>query len=264
MQSTWRSIVRHRHFVPAAIIGEFRSRVVRSKIGALWFVLQPLAMALIYLVVLSEVLSARLGGTDRPGAYAVYLLAGITAWGLFGEILNRCLTMFLEYANTMKKIAFPKVFLPVVVLGSALINNLLLMVAVTCIIAFYGFFPNQDWLAIFPAMGVTILLAFGLGIFLGVLNVFARDVSQVMTVVMNVWFWLTPIVYAKSMVSQPVQNIIDLNPMTPIVNVYQSVIVGSAHPDLDSLLYPLILASCLMVASSVVFWRATPELVDAL
>ena len=221
-------------------------------------------MALIYVVVLSEVLSAKLGGIEKPGAYAVYLLAGITAWGLFAEILNRSLSMFLEYANTMKKIAFPKIFLPVVVLGGALINNGLLVLAVASIIALYGFYPSFDWFAILAAMFVTILLAFGLGIFLGVLNVFARDVSQVMLVVMNVWFWLTPIVYAKSMVSLPVQNLIDLNPMTPVVAIYQDVIVGSAPPDFVALLYPLALGACFMFASSVVFWRATPELVDAL
>lgn len=264
MSPVLRSIWSHRHFVPAAIAGEFRSRIVRSKIGALWFVLQPLAMALIYVIVLSEVLSAKLGGVEKPGAYAVYLLAGITAWGLFAEILNRCLSMFLEYANTLKKIAFPKVFLPVVVLGSALINNGLLMMAVTVIITFYGFYPSLDWLAIIAAMVVTIFLAFGLGIFLGVLNVFARDVSQVMLVVMNVWFWLTPIVYAKSMVSLPVQQAINLNPMTPVVEIYQNAIVGNAAPDLVSLLFPLFVGCCLMLASGIVFWRATPELVDAL
>ncbi len=260
MQSLWR----HRHFVPAAIRGEFKSRVARSKIGTIWFVLQPLAMALIYVVVLSEVLGAKLGGANKPGSYAVYLLAGMAAWGLFAEILNRCLSVFIEYGNTMKKIAFPKIFLPMVVLGSSLLNNILLMMAVTGIIALYAFYPNAHWPSILVAAGTSILLAFGFGILLGIINVFTRDVGQVMMVVMNLWFWLTPIVYSPEMVNDTLAALLQFNPMTPVVAVYQDAIARGVQPDLTNLAYPAILGGVMVCISMLAFWRSNGEIVDAL
>lgn len=264
MFSFIKSLWRHRHFVPAAIRGEFKSRVARSKIGAAWFVLQPLAMASIYIVVLSEVLGAKLGDVAKPGAYGVYLLAGITAWGLFSEILNRSLSVFIEYGNTMKKIAFPKIFLPMVVLGGSLITNLLLMLVVTAIFALYAFYPSAHWFGIFAAAGTSILLAFGFGILLGIINVFTRDVGQVMTVVMNIWFWLTPIVYAPSMVNDTIGTLLQYNPMTPVVMAYQDAIVRGIEPDLNSLQYPAILGLVMVCVSMFAFWRSNGEIVDAL
>jgi lipopolysaccharide transport system permease protein len=255
---------RQRHFVPAAISGEFRSRVVRSKIGTLWFVLHPLAMALVYVLILSEVLGAKLGGVEKPGAYAVYLLAGMAGWSLFMEVLNRSLTVFIEYGNAMKKINFPKIFLPLVVVGGALVNNLLLLGAVIFIIAFYGFFPSIHWLGLILAAGCSIFLALGLGLVLGIFNIFTRDVGQVMLVVTNVWFWMTPVVYSKSMISGASARVIDLNPLTPVVEAYQDAIVHNRWPDVASLGYPALLAAVAMLVSTIVFWRASPEIVDAL
>lgn len=260
MKALWRN----RHFVPAAITGEFKSRVTRSKIGALWFVLHPLAIALIYVLVLSEVLGAKLGGVDAVGSYAVYLLAGILAWALFAEILTRCITLFIDYGSALKKISFPKVYLPIVVFGSALINNLLLAAAIACIIAFYGFFPNFDWTALLAGMAVIALLGFGLGIFLGVLNIFSRDVGQIMVIVTNLWFWLTPIVYVRGTLNPVTDALLGLNPMSPVVAIYQEVIVFGNSPDYSTLLYPTIVGIVMVLVSLVVFWRANSELVDAL
>lgn len=267
VSSMFRSLVlfwKNRHFVPAAIAGEFRSRVTRSKIGALWFVLHPLAMALIYVLVLSEVLGAKIGGVDHVGSYAVYLLAGILAWALFSEVLTRCLTLFIDYSSAIKKINFPKVYLPIVVLGSALINNFLLAIAIGCIIAFYGFLPSQVWFGILAGMAVILLLGFGIGILLGVLNTFSRDVGQVMLIVTNLWFWLTPIVYVRGALNPTTDALLELNPMTPVVAIYQQVIVFGASPDFGALIYPAVVGAVLFVVSLFIFWRARGELVDAL
>lgn len=264
MFSFFKSLWVQRHFVPAAITGEFKSRVARSKIGTLWFVLHPLAMSLVYVLVLSEVLGAKIGGVDKDGSYAVFLLSGIVAWTLFTEILNRCMTMFIEYANVMKKISFPKIYLPCVVFGASLLNNFLLALTVATIIAFYGFFPTEHWLGIFAGAGTAVLLGFGLGILLGVLNIFSRDVGQVMLVVTNLWFWLTPIVYARGVLDPTVDALLDLNPMTAVVGLYQNIIVVGAAPDYSVLTYPAILGAVLLLVSLIVFWRASSELVDAL
>lgn len=254
----------YRHFIVAAVRGEFKSRVARSRIGMLWFVLHPLAMALIYVLILSEVLGAKLGNIDKTGGYAVYLLAGVAVWTLFSEILNRCIGIFIEYSSALKKINFPRICLPFIVIGGAVITHLILLIAIMAIIAFFGFYPTYNWIFLIPVLLIAVILAAGLGILLGVMNVFARDVAQVMQVIMNMWFWLTPIVYTLDIVPESIRAYIYINPATSIVSGYQQVIVYEQMPDWQSLAYPASLAVILFALSLFVFRRAAPELVDAL
>lgn len=261
----FRAVWAYRNFILAAIKGELKGRFARSKIGAAWFILQPLATALILALVLSEVLAAKLPGVSTKGAYAAYLLAGTTAWGLFAEICNRCTGVFIEFASPMKKIAFPRLCLPVIVGGTALLNHAILLVVVAAICTvFLGIFPGIAWIALLPGMLLILVFAFGLGVLLGIINVFVRDVGTVFGILLQLWFWLTPIVYPASIVPESFRWIAEANPMTPIIAIYQNVILLNEFPDWSSLLYPGIVAAALFSLSFTVFKRASPDLVDAL
>ncbi|MDQ2972514.1 MAG: ABC transporter permease, partial [Pseudomonadota bacterium] len=113
---------RYRHFILSAIWNDLRTRFTRSRLGALWLILQPLAQSAIYALILSRVLAARLPGINNKYAYVIYLLAGMLAWSLFAEVVMRCLTIYVDNGNLMKKIVFPRMCLPLVVSGSALVN----------------------------------------------------------------------------------------------------------------------------------------------
>ena len=90
-------------------------------------IVNPLINAAIFALVLAEVMSAKLPGmTNDKFGYALYLMAGMLAWSLFSEVVSRSVTIFVENANLLKKLVFPRICLPLTVIGSALINNLLL------------------------------------------------------------------------------------------------------------------------------------------
>ena len=193
---------RHRYFILSSIRGEFMARYARSRLGLLWSVLNPLAQATIYAVVLAGIIGAKLGGVAGSAAYPIYLMAGLAAWGLFSEIVNRCLTIFIEYSGPLKKIAFPRLCLPIIVLGGALVNHALLLLAIAVVFVFFGELPGLAWLVLPLGAALIAMFAFGLGVMLGMFNVFSRDVGQVMSVVLQMWFWLTPIVYTNDMLNQ--------------------------------------------------------------
>lgn len=264
MRALLNAVWRFRLFILSSIKAELRSRFARSKLGAMWFILHPLAQAAIFALVLTEVLGAKLQGVDTKGAYAIYLLAGMAAWGLFSEILNRCIGIFIEYGSTMKKISFPRICLPLIVWGAALVNHLLLLLAIVIVLAFFGRSPTIAWIALLPGMLLISMLAFGLGLLLGTFNVFSRDVAQVMSVVVQIWFWLTPIVYPLEAVPPALKAFIALNPIAPLVGVYQQVLMYERWPDPATLIIPFSLALCLFVLAFVVFQRASSEIVDAL
>ena len=192
MSSVLRSIWSYRFFILSSIKNDLRARFTRSKLGGLWMVIHPLAQVLIFALILSEVLSAKLPGVDNKYAYALYLMAGMLFWTLFAETIQRCLTLFIDNANLMKKMAFPRLCLPIIAAGTMLVNNVLLCAAIFGVFAALGHFPDANviWLPVLVLM--TLALAMSLGTLLGVINVFMRDLGQVIPVVLNALFWLTP------------------------------------------------------------------------
>jgi lipopolysaccharide transport system permease protein len=264
MSTTLLELWQARHFIKNSIRNEFISRVVRSRLGLFWIILYPLAQVVIYAFVLSIIMAAKLPGLNSIYAYPIYLTAGILAWTLFTEILSRCLNIFIENGNLLKKMVFPRLALPTIVCGSALLNNTVLLASVLVIFALLGHIPSAQilWLP-----GLTLLLmslALGLGLSLGILNVFFRDIGQVVAIILQFGFWLTPIVYSIELVSEKYRHLLYLNPMTGIVHAYQSILVYGRAPDLSILIYPIIFAAAALSISAVLYHRAMDEVVDVL
>jgi lipopolysaccharide transport system permease protein len=254
----------YRSFIVTSIKNEFAARFARSKLGGLWMIIHPLAQVAIYALILSNVLGARLPGIDNKYAYALYLISGILAWNLFSEIVGRCLTVFIEQGNLMKKMRFPRIALPVIVLGSCLLNNLLLFAAVLIIFAVLGHAPNIQMLWLLPLTIAVVALGIGIGLVLGVLNVFLRDIGQVVPIILQVWFWFTPIVYSVNIVPEYLKGTLVLNPMFSIVNAYHNVMVYKLPPDIGQVAVTFVLAGALMVLGLFLFRRASAEMVDSL
>ncbi|WP_120994225.1 ABC transporter permease [Stutzerimonas urumqiensis] len=255
---------RARHFIRTSIRNEFVSRVVRSRLGFLWIVLYPLAQVAIYAFVLSIVMAAKLPGLTTAYAYPIYLTAGILAWSLFAEIVSRSLNLYIENGNLLKKVVFPKLALPAIMTGSALLNNLLLLAAVLVIFAFLGHLPGAAivWLPIL--MALLLVLALGVGLLLGLLNVFIRDIGQIVSIVLQFGFWLTPIVYNLELLSERYRHLLYLNPLTGIVQGYQDVLLYRQAPDLGVLIYPATCAAVSVVLAVWVYRRGIDDVVDVL
>jgi lipopolysaccharide transport system permease protein len=258
------AVWRYRYFILSSIKNDLRSRFARSKLGALWMILQPLAQVAIYALVLSEVLATKLPGMTTAYAYPIYLMAGMVAWALFSELMLRSLTMFVENANIMKKIMFPRVCLPIITLGSALVNNFLLLLATVGIFALLGHWPNANMLWLPVLLAVTSVLGMGLGLILGIMNVFVRDVAQVVGVVLQLWFWLTPVVYMASVIPSRYQVYFRSNPMYHVVTAYQDVMLYGRAPALGNLAIIATVSLVLLGLSLILFRRAAPEMVDVL
>lgn len=255
---------RYRHFIWTSIRNEFLSRIVGSRLGLVWIVLHPLSQVLMYALVLSAVISARLPGIDGKFGYAAFLTAGILAWSLFSEILTRCLNMYIDNANLLKKIVFPRICLPFIITGSSILNNLLLFVAIIAVFAAIGHIPGSAivWLPLLVFLNVA--LAAGLGLLLGVINVFVRDVSQAVTVALQFGFWLTPIIYSPAIIPESYRHLLGLNPLYYIVTGYQNALIFNTAPSLRGLLVVAVLSAVLLICAFDLFRRAGPDMVDML
>ena len=226
--------------------------------------LNPLSMILVYTVIFSTIMRARLPGVDDGLAYSVYLCAGLLTWGLFAEITTRSQSMFLENANLLKKISFPRICLPVIVLLNAGINFAIILGLFLGFLLISGRLPGMALLALVPLLVLQVTFAAGLGMILGVLNVFFRDVGQFFGICLQFWFWLTPIVYPLSILPPGIQRFIELNPMTALMNSYQNLFLYNQWPDWSSLV-PLLVIGLLFCGMALrLFRQRVGEMVDEL
>lgn len=258
------AIWHYRHFILTSIRNDLRTRFARSKLGATWAILQPLAQGAIYALVLGRVLGSHIQGTSNRYAYVIYLLAGLLGWTLFAELITRCLTIFVDNASLLKKMVFPRICLPLIVSGSCLLNNLFLLIATLAIFVAVGNYPGWMWLWLPILIIITLLFGLALGLILGVLNVFVRDVAQVMSVVMQLWFWLTPIVYAINILSGHFAVVLRFNPMYAICSSYQQVLLWGQLPHLKTLGAIVMVSLILLAVGMSLFRRASPDMVDVL
>jgi lipopolysaccharide transport system permease protein len=254
----------YRGFIRGSIQREFQSKYRNSLLGAGWTIINPLAMILVYTVIFSQVMSAKLPGSDIPFGYSIYLCAGVITWGLFAEIISRSQSMFLDNANMLKKLSFPRVTLPLIVVLNATLNFAITLGLFLVFMVLSGNFPGWAMLAVIPLLVIQIIFASGLGMVLGVLNVFFRDVGQFFGIFLQFWFWLTPIVYPANILPEGFKALMVYNPMYPLIKSYQGIFVQGLWPNWVQLLSPMFLGVLLCYLGLKLFQRHAGDMVDEL
>ncbi|MCG2583622.1 ABC transporter permease [Massilia sp. TS11] len=254
----------YRGFILGSVRREFQLKYGNAILGASWSVLSPLAMILVYTLIFSQVMQNRLPGAAGPFAYSIYLCAGTLTWGLFSEITGRAQTMFLEQGNLLKKINFPRICLPIIIILNALLNFTIIFGLFLGFLVLTGSFPGWIALAMLPVLLIQVLFAIGLGMILGVLNVFFRDVGQFFQIFVQFWFWFTPIVYPATILPPAVHDLLAYNPMFALTVAYQTIFVKATAPVWSTLLYPAGLALVLCLLGLHLFRKRSGEMVDEL
>lgn len=224
----------HRELIWQFTKREVLARYKGSALGVLWSFITPLLMLTIYTFVFSVIFKARWGNELSDSSqigFALTLFTGLIAFTVFGECVSKAPGLIVQNPNYVKKVVFPLEILPVSALGSALINSLfsLAILVTVALIANH----TVPWTLVFlPLMYLPlILLCLGLSWFLASLGVFVRDVGQFMGLVVQVLFFMTPIVYPTSRIPTDFQFILNLNPLTFIVNHFRRVILWGQVPD---------------------------------
>lgn len=259
-----KALWQYRYFVLSSIRNDLLARFSRSSLGGLWIILNPLAQVAIYALIFSNVLSAKIEGIDNSYSFAIYLTAGTLAWSLFSEIILRCLNLFIVHGNLMKKVMFPKVVLPSVVVGTSVLDNLMLFLATLACFVAIGHLPTMQLVWLPVLMLVTVMLAVGCGLVLGILNVFIRDIGQVVPIVLQIGFWFTPIVYPVAIIPESYRHFLFFNPMYAIVKGYQDVLVYGVAPQLVQVAVTAGVSVVLLGFGFFLFQRASEEIVDLL
>src|SRR4029453_16986329 len=253
-----------RGFIGASVKRDFVSRYLGTQLGWFWAVAQPLAMILIYTLIFAEIMKPALPGQESRFAYSIYLCAGILLWQLFSELIIRSVGVFVHNGGLLKKVNLPKLALPIIVALSGLSSFAVVSALFLAFLVSIGSFPWPAILAMVPVVVLVVALAMGLGVLLGTINVFYRDVEQSTSMVLQFWFWLTPIVYPGRAVPEAFAAVLAWNPFWPIVSFAQTVLLENQVPDWSSLAYPTLVAAAFLLLGFVAFRRLSGEIVDEL
>ena len=253
-----------RGFILSSVKRNFVSRYLGTHLGFFWAIAQPLAMILIYTLVFAELMKPVLPGHESKYAYSVYLCAGILTWQLFSDLLNRSVGIFVQNAGLLKKVNIPKLALPIIVALSGLSNFAVILALFLLFLVVIGSFPINAVVALAPVLVLVVAFALGLGVLLGTINVFYRDVEQVTAMLLQFWFWLTPIVYPARALPEFLASALAWNPMVPIVAFVQTIFLDNRIPPFATLAYPAMIASGLLVLGLMSFRSLSGEIVDEL
>jgi lipopolysaccharide transport system permease protein len=259
-----RALWEYRALVASLVQRDFRLRSARALWGNAWLAIHAAAQILIYTVIFSEVMQARLPGAGDRLSYGLYVCVGLITWSYFSEILVRSQTLFLQHADLLKTLRFPRATLPAALFVGATLNFAVVAGIFLVVLLATDRWPGIALLGAVPLLAIQGLLALALGVLTGTVNVFFRDVGNAMSVLLQFWFWLTPIVYPIGIVPEPVRSWLALNPLFPIVSGYQSIVLEQTLPDWAGAALALAVGLVLAGAAWSVFRALSPDLVEEL
>jgi len=235
---------------------DLAARFAGSTLGRAWAIAQPLGLILTFWFVFSTLIPMRAAGGQT--SYIHFLVAGLIPWLAIAEGLNRSATCILDNSAMVKRMAFSTELLVVVPNASAVLLELIaLLIALAFTIASAGV-SHYLWL-----LPVALLLQFGLqlgiGWMLAVMQVFFRDLAQVLSFGLTIVFYLSPILYPPS---ARFETVFMWNPMTPLAGLFRSAMLGLPLPSASSIVFLLVVVASVLAFGLLVFRRAEATLAD--
>ncbi len=259
--SVARNFFLFRHILWQMVLRDIQGRFAGSIGGLLWNFIHPILMFTTYIIVFVYIFKLRVASHGGAGASAIYIMAGLFPWMIMSEGFMRGTMSLADNANLIKKTSFPIEILPVKsVLAALLTNGIALVLLALYKIIFIGSF------GIILALPVVILLQLfftaGIVFLTSTLSVFFRDVIQLMQVIVNFWAYLTPMLYTMAMLPGWAQKLMVLNPLYPIVAIYQSLLVGNSLPGWNIIVLALFWTSLFFLAGAFIFTKLKYEFAD--
>jgi lipopolysaccharide transport system permease protein len=201
---------------------DIKVRYKQTALGAMWAVLQPLLMMVIFSIFLGAY--AHVPSDGRP--YPLFALAGLVPWTLFSQSLNGASSSLVDNANLVSKVYFPRFILPLAPCGAFLLDFLISLVVLFVAMFAYGVPLTPSALSIVPMTICILLAAFGAGLWLAALNVRYRDVRHAVPFLLQAWLFATPVAYPSTLVPAHLRWAVALNPAAGAIDWFRSALLG--------------------------------------
>ena len=255
------NLYKHRGYIWRTAWSEIRTRYAGAGLGVVWNIIQPLAMILIFTLVFARIFTRQ---ESKGVPYPVFLCSGLLPWSAFAECINRGTHSFIHNAAYLRKLPIPEqIFMAQAALTTAI--NLALSFTILIVVAIVlGDYPSWHWLLLPIPMALLIGMGFGIGMLLGTLNAFIRDVGQLVPLLIQMGFWLYPVCYPVDALPEWARAALPFNPIYPYMESIRALFLDRTLP--PSSLWAGMLGWTLVwsAAGYVVLRRLRPELRDVI
>jgi len=255
--------IKFKDLVAEFVKSDLKARYAGSALGLYWSIVNPILLLIIYTLVFSVILGVRFKGNPNLHNYSLYLFCGLLPWIAFQESITSSVGVLTKNANLIRNVVFPLKTLHTSIVISALISELIGI----AILLLFRLIMTGSIGHLSPLLVIIIffqfLLTMGFSLFLSALNVFFRDVSPLMTPIIRMWMYLTPIFFPITIVPAKVRIIIYLNPMTSLVTAYRDVLLNDKLPGAD-FIYFMIFSVGMFIFGYKFFTKNHMKLVDLL
>jgi lipopolysaccharide transport system permease protein len=264
MKALFSNILSGRYILRTMVIKDIKSRYAGSLFGPLWIIATPLYQILLYTFLFSVILRMRFEEGTGTSSFVVYLLAGLIPWLFFAEATTRGISTFIDNAHIIKKVKFPVEVCVATAIISSAVTFIIYMVFYLIMLIAMGILNYQTIpLFILPII-IEILLIAGLSFGLGSIAVFFRDITQAIPMILNLVFFLTPIVYPASAIPAKLKWLFNVNPFYFIVEMTRNVLVRGKIPDSASVIYPSVFSLVIFFTGYYIFNRTKEAFKDIL
>ncbi len=253
---TLKDLYYYRELLKSNIKKDLRGKYKKSILGFLWTLINPLLTVLIYAIIFPHIMKNH---TDN---YWLFLLCGMFAWNWFIACIHQGVVSITNNEYLLKKVKFPAIILPLSIVTSELINYLITcLIILSCLIIFN---VGISWHLIFLPLIVLVQYLFTLGIvfLISALNKYAKDIENISIFVVNLLFYLTPILYTVNSFPNWRLIIFKLNVFTYLINSYRDVFFYHQIPDLQALIIILIISLIFTIISYVIFNKLSKKFAE--
>lgn len=236
------------------------ARYSQATLGILWIILLPLSTSLVLAFVFSRFL--RVGVTVGDVPFVTFFLAALVPWTLFQQGMLKGISSILNQIGLINQVYFPREILVLIALGEALVDVFFMFAAMLVINGVSGVWPT--WLYLYLPLLILIqaLFMLGLMLFLSCLSVLIRDIPQLIGVLLQLLFYLSPILYPASFIPEKYRFILAINPLVPLIQAYRDIIVYHRAPDFSTLYFPLVVSIIILFMGYVFFKSKEENLAD--
>ncbi len=256
-------VYRQRRLIVRMAKREMKTDYVGSFLGFTWTFIRPMVMIFVFWFVFSVGFKAK---PMNNVPFVVWLTAGMAPWFIFSDIINGATTTIVGNANLIKKTLFQSQILPIVKIVSCLLTHSIFLLILFGLCLLQGMPVSWYYFQFLYYLFGLCVFSLGIGWLVSALHVFLRDVGQLVGVILQVGFWLTPIFWDINMMSAPIQRILKINPMYYVIQGYRESFISFIpfwHHPLYSLYFWLVSIVALVVGA-LIFQKLKPQFADVL
>jgi len=213
---------------------EVKSRYKQSILGYFWVILNPLAQMLVMSFAFSIILRIPTNAASNI-PYSIFLFVALLPWNLFANSLSSSAASLVGSASIITKVYFPRTILVLSTIIAKIIDFLFALIILIIYMIIYQIPINLNILWVIPIFFIQQIFTLGLSLFFAASNLLYRDIQYLLTLIITLWLYLTPVIYPADIVPDKFKIFFQLNPMAVIINAYRQTVLGGGSPNLLSL-----------------------------